>query len=440
MVKEGKIQTVKYAPPPPELPVLGKFDARDVSYIGRTNYAAGLEEKRHVFGLKRSDRIRHMYIIGKSGMGKSKLLELLIRQDIAYGRGVCLIDPRGAIVRAMLDFIPEERIDDVCVINPADAAFPLKFNPFAGIDPVFRHQFTQGFVEIMKREIGSGWTAHTEHVLRFAVLALLGLPDATLAGVLKLLTEKKFRAAVSAHIEDEMVRRFWADEFETWAEKYDAEAVIPLVNRLSSFLSNPLLRAVFSGTENTIDFAALMNGEKLIFIDLAKDKLGDENAAMLGLLFMVKMRQAAATRVEMPSWSKKDFYCYIDEFQNLITDTFEQLLADAAKYGLCMTLSHQYIGQLGARVQSAVLGSVGNVIIFRVGGEDAGRLESEMMPVFKAKDMINLGQQELYIKMTIDGEAHDPFSAETLRVLPPSHPSYAERVIEASRKVYARLV
>ncbi|MFA4942646.1 MAG: DUF87 domain-containing protein, partial [Patescibacteria group bacterium] len=217
MVKEGKIQNIKYAPPPPELPVLGKVLPEDTSFIGRTNYVAGFEEKKFVFGIKRSDRRRHLYVIGKSGVGKSKLLELLIRQDIAYGKGVCIIDPHGDVIDAILDFIPENRVNDVCIIDPSDAEFPVSFNPLANIDPLFKHQLAQGLIEVMKKQFGANWTPRLEHVFRFTVLALLDYPDATMRGMVSILTNKGYRDAVIEHIKDDMVKRFWSIEFLDWS-------------------------------------------------------------------------------------------------------------------------------------------------------------------------------------------------------------------------------
>ena len=437
MVKEGKIQNIKYAPPPPELPVLGKVLPEDTSFIGRTNYVAGFEEKKFVFGIKRSDRRRHLYVIGKSGVGKSKLLELLIRQDIAYGKGVCIIDPHGDVIDAILDFIPENRVNDVCIIDPSDAEFPVSFNPLANIDPLFKHQLAQGLIEVMKKQFGANWTPRLEHVFRFTVLALLDYPDATMRGMVSILTNKGYRDAVIEHIKDDMVKRFWSIEFLDWSEKFDTEAIIPLVNKLGQFLSNPLLRNIFGQRENKVDLEDIMNGEKILLINLSKGKLGEENSSFFGSMFITKIKQAGMARAAIPERSRKNFYLYVDEFQNLVTETFENLLAESRKYGICLTMSHQYMSQLIERVQAAVLGNVGSMVVFRVGGDDALRLEGEMTPIFKAKDMINLGVQEFYIKMTIDGETYDPFSADTLKVLPSPHSSLRTEIIAESRKKFA---
>ena len=217
MANSNKIQIIKYAPPPPELPVLGDIDPREVCFIGRTNYAAALEEKRYVFGIKRIDRRRHLYIVGKSGVGKSKLQELMIRQDITHGFGVCVIDPHGELIDDILDFIPEDRKQDVCIIDPSDSDFPVSFNPLANVDPSFKHQLTQGLIEVLKKQFGANWTPRLEHVFRFTTLALLDYPHATMRGMISMLTDRNYRQKVVEYIEDDMVKRFWAIEFADWS-------------------------------------------------------------------------------------------------------------------------------------------------------------------------------------------------------------------------------
>ncbi len=437
MARGNKIQIIKYAPPPPELPVHGQVRPEDISFIGRTNYVAALEEKKFIFGIKRPDRKRHLYVIGKSGVGKSKLLELMIRQDVAYGYGVCLIDPHGETIDAILDFIPEDRIEDVCIIDPSDFEYPASFNPLANVDPTFKHQLTQGLIEVMEKQFGANWTPRLEHVFRFTVLALLDYPHATMRGMISMLTDRNYRQKVVEYIEDDMVKRFWAIEFADWSEKFDTDAIIPLVNKLGQFLSDPMLRNIFGQKENKIDIEELMNSQKIILINLSKGKIGEENSSFFGSMFVTKMKQAGMARAKLSPDKRKDFYIYVDEFQNIVTDTFENLLSESRKYGLCMTVAHQYIGQLLPKVQAAVLGNVGSIISFRVGGDDAVKLKPEFAPVFDVKDLINLGIGEFFIKMTIDGESYDPFSAETLKVLPATHESYRDRIREESRRKYS---
>ena len=439
LTKPNKIQIIKYAPPPPDLPTLARSDASEVTFIGRTNYVAALEEKKFVFGIKRMDRRRHMYIIGKSGVGKSKLQELMIRQDIAYGQGVCVIDPHGELIEDILNFIPKERINDVCIIDPGDINYPSSFNPLANVDPHFKHQLTQGLIEVLRKQFGANWTPRLEHVFRFTTLALLDYPHATMRGMISMLTDRNYRQKVVEYIGDDMVKRFWAIEFADWSEKFDTDAIIPLVNKLGQFLSDPMLRNIFGQKENKIDIEELMNKQKILMINLSKGKIGEENSSFFGAMFLTKIKQAGMARAKLEPKDRHDFYLYVDEFQNIVTDTFENILSEARKYGINLIVAHQYIGQLLPKVQQAVLGNTGSLICFRVGGDDAVKLKPEFAPVFDIKDMINLGVGEFYIKMTIDGESYDPFSAETLRVLPATHPSYREDIINASRAQYAIL-
>ncbi|PIP68984.1 hypothetical protein CO033_00290 [Candidatus Nomurabacteria bacterium CG_4_9_14_0_2_um_filter_32_10] len=437
MSKANRVQIIKYAPPPPELPVFGKVKPEEVSFIGRTNYVASLEEKKFIFGIKRIDRRRHLYIIGKSGVGKSKMLELFMRQDITYNHGICLIDPHGDEIDAMLDFIPKERIEDVCIIDPTDLDFPASFNPLANVDPLFKFQLTQGLIEVFQKQFGANWTPRLEHVFRFTCLALLDYPHATMRGMISMLTDRNYRQKVVEYITDDMVKRFFAIEFADWSEKFDTDAIIPLVNKLGQFLSDPLLRNIFGQKQNKIDISKLMNEERIILINLSKGRLGEENSSFLGSMFLTKIKQAGMERAAIPEKDRKDFYLYVDEFQNVVTQTFENILSEARKYALNLTIAHQYVGQIIPKVHQAVLGNCGSVITFRIGGEDAVKMKPEFAPVFDVKDMINLAVAEFYIKMTIDGESYDPFSAETLRVLPPTHRSYREEIIEASRKKYS---
>jgi len=437
MAKPNRVQIIKYGPPPPELPVFGKVKPEEVSFIGRTNYVAALEEKKFVFGIKRIDRRRHLYIVGKSGVGKSKLLELLIRQDVAYGHGLCLMDPHGDVIEAILDYIPKERIEDVCLIDPNDSDFPSSFNPLANVDPSFKFILTQGLIEVLQKQFGANWTPRLEHVFRFTCLALLDYPHATMRGMISMLTDGNYRQKVVEYITDDMVKRFFAIEFADWSEKFDTDAIIPLVNKLGQFLSDPLLRNIFGQKQNKIDISNLMNEQKIIFINLSKGRIGEENSSFFGSMFLTKIKQAGMERARIPESERKDFYLYVDEFHNIVTQTFENILSEARKYALNLTIAHQYIGQLIPQVQHAVLGNTGSIITFRIGGEDAVKLKPEFAPLFDVKDMINLAVTEFYIKMTIDGESYDPFSAETLKILPPTHPSYRKEIIEASRKKYS---
>ena len=435
--KDNQIQLIKYAPPPRELPIAGSLPQEELLLIGRSNYTAPLEDKRFLFGIKQSDRRRHMYVIGKPGVGKTKLLEVMMRQDIVYGRGIILIDPHGDSIEALLDFIPESRIEDVCLIDPGDINFPVSFNPLYNIRAEFKHSFTQGLIEVMEKQFGANWSPRLEHVFRFTILALLDYKEATMSGVISMLTDRVYRQKVIEFIEDDMVRRFWAIEFADWSDKFNTDAIIPLVNKLGQFLSNPLLRNIFGQSSNKVDIAELMNNKNILLINLSKGRIGEENSSFFGSMFLTKIKQAGMARAKMKESERTDCYVYADEFQSIVTNTFEDLLSESRKYGVNMIMAHQYFNQLTDKVGHAVLGNTGTIISFRVGGDDANRLEKEFEPVFKIKDLINLGRQQFYIKMTIDGETYDPFSAETLRVKEPPHTSFKDQIVARSRAKYA---
>ncbi len=437
MTKDGKPHLAKYAPAPIDLPVYQQVDPRDVSFIGRTNYEAPGESTQFVFGIKRKDRKHHVYIIGKTGVGKSKLFELLMRQDIMYGHGICLIDPDGDLIRAMLDVVPEERARDVVVIDPTDTEWPVSFNPFKGVAPELRHVAAQGFTEIMEHQLGNQWSHRIEHVLRMALLALLDYPDATLQGIIFLLTDEVYRDRVISHIKDDLVRQFFESEFETWVSKFEADAVMPIVNTITKFLAIPALRNIFVQKENKVDFNDIISRRSIVLVNLAKAAIGEQNVQFLGSLIMSAVRYAGISRANISDPARKDFYLYLYEFHTQMRGSLMNLFSEGKKFGFAITVAHQYIAQLDPALLGAVLGNVGTIITFRVAGEDAEKFEAEMTPVFKAKDMINLGTREFYIKETIEGETHDPFSAETLTVLPLPYASQREHIIDTSRKKYA---
>lgn len=441
MPQTNRIQVVKYAPPPPEVPTYGRVDTDVVSFIGRTNYVAALEEKKFIFGLKREDRRRHLYIIGKNGVGKSKLIELLIRQDIASGYGLCFIDSHGDTIESILDFIPEERINDVVLVDYSADICPVFFNPLSNIsDDLLKHQLAQEFLGTMKDFLGAHWTPRLEHIFRFACLALLDYPLSTMRGFVSILTNDGYREEAIKYIKNETVKHFWENEYVNWLEKFDTEAIMPLVNKFTNFFSNPIMSNIFSESKNKIDFDLLIKEKKIVLINLARNKIGEEGSNFLGALFMMKLHQSIIRRksvIKNTDVPLDDFYLYIDESPGIITRKFEQILSDGRKNGLSVTLAHKYIGELTPSVYSAILGNMGTLVVFRVGGEDAVRLKSEMAPVFDVKDMINLNLREFYIKMIINGEVSDPFSAETLSVLSPPNQSFREKIVKISREKYA---
>ncbi|MGC8776068.1 MAG: hypothetical protein ACP5QN_02035 [Minisyncoccia bacterium] len=438
MNKKIKIQNIKYAPPPPGLPIYGQVNPKKVTFVGKTNYATGLEEKRFIFGIKRSDRNKNINIVGRSGVGKSKMLELMIRQDIFYNYGLCLFDFDGDIVNNLLDFIPEEKINDVVLIDFSDKKNFIAFNPFQDIDLNFKHHFVNGLIEIMKVQFGENWnwSPRLEHLFRFTVLSLLEKPDSTLKDIIFMLTDLNFRNNVIKFIQDDLVKNFWQNEFKSLSEfkNFNDEVLIPLINKISNLLSNPYL-ANFNQKENKINFYDLIKENKIILINLANQLIGKNEAAFLGSLILLKIKEAGFLRLNLGS-AINDYYIYIDDFYIINNKNFEDFLVNSKKYKFLLTLSYKQISQLDQTIRNSILNNVGINIIFKLTNEDALIFKSEFNPVFDVKDMINLGDQQFYIKMTIDGETYDPFSAETLKVLPPPHKSFRNKIIELSRNKY----
>lgn len=425
----NKIQVVKSAPPPPQLPILGKVDAAQVSFIGQTNYVAALEEKKFVFGIKRADREHHLFVIGRPHVGKSKLLELLIRQDIAVGAGLCVIDPYGDVVEAILDFVPEKRIEDTLVIDLSTPQVMHSFNPFEGVGLQNRYEFAEGMIDSLERYFGKDWNPRLEHLLRFSIIALTDYPGATLSHLVELLTDAEFRKRVISHGTDSVVNRFWIIEFPDWLSKFEADAVIPLVGKLRSLFSSQIVRTFLGKSKGTVRFSQCIAEKKIVLCKIDKRVIGEEGTGFIGALLLASLRQAAA--VERTK-ERDPFYLYIDDFHFFAAKTIDTLLTEGRRYGIALTLATQYLDQLPEKAILSILSSAGSLVVFRVGGRDAERLEVEMAPVFKAKDMINLAKQEFYIKLMIDGEVYDPFSARVLKVLKTDYPSSRERILGRS--------
>lgn len=422
----------KKSEPPRDLPREGAVRPDEVSFFGVTNF----HNQNFKFGIKREDRRRHLYVVGKSGTGKSKMLELLIAADILAGHGVGVLDPHGDLADAVLKYIPKERIDDVVYFNPADYDFPVAFNPLEQVPPELRVRVTIGFIDIFKKLFGNNWTNRLEHVLRYTTLALLDSPNTTVLSILKMLSDKNYRQKIVARIQDSVIKNFWVNEFAAWSEKFDNEAIMPILNKVGQFVSTSLIRNIVGQPQNKIDIAKIMNEGKILLMRISKGNLGEENAALIGSMVVTKIQQAAMARTTIQEEQRRDFYLYCDEFQYFATDTFAEILSEARKYHLNLTMAHQYMGQLTHLIRTTAFGNVGTIISFRVGAEDAAILENEYTPVFKVRDIINLGVREFYIKMSVDGELRDAFSGRTVNVQAPKE-NYSEEIIKCSRAKYS---
>ena len=424
----------KRAPAPDILPTYGQISAEDVSFIGQTNY----RNDNKIFGVKRIDRRRHMYIVGKTGSGKSKLLELLLISDLQSNNGCCLIDPHGDLATEILKYIPQERKKDVVYIDPTDRNFPVGFNPLEPVDDYeMRQQLSTFFIAIFKKLFAATWNPRMEHLLRYITLALLETPDSNILGISRILSDTAYRQRVIMQIQDPVVKAFWANEFSPSDPQLAHEAIVPILNKIGQFIANPIIRNIVGQRKNVLNFENFMNEGKIVLINLSKGKLGDENTALLGSMFITKIQQAALARAKIAEEERRDFYFYVDEFQNFATDAFSSILSEARKYHLDLTIAHQYIAQLPDDVRATAFGNVGTIITFAIGADDATYLAKEFSPIFSADDMINLNTREMYVKMSIDGKLTPPFSATTLSV-PQPNSDYTQELIEYSRMKYAQ--
>lgn len=412
---------------------------KDVVYFARTNY----RNSRRLFGIKRKDRRQHMYVVGKTGTGKSALLFNMISQDIANGEGVCVVDPHGELVEGILKMIPEERIDDVIYFNPADTEYHIGFNILELPDPKYKHLVASGLMGIFTKIWSGVWSARMEYILNNAILALLDNPGSTLLGVPRLLVDKEYRQKIIANVTDPVVKAFWINEYEQWKDQFRNEAIAPIQNKVGQFLSTSIIRNVVGQSKSTIDIFELMNSGKIFLVNVSKGRIGEDNSSLLGAMIITKLQLAAMERVRIPEEERVDFYLYVDEFQNFATDSFASILSEARKYRLNLILAHQYIGQLitdvSTKVRDAVFGNVGTIISFRIGAADAEFLEKEFEPEVTAQDLVNLPNYSIYLRLMVDGITCRPFSATTL---PPfkikSLETTEERIIRNSQKRYAR--
>ncbi len=407
-----------------------------ITYFAETDY----RNKRTRFGIKASDRSRHMYVIGKTGMGKSTLLENMAIQDIQNGEGMAFIDPHGGTVEKLLDYIPEHRIQDVVYFAPFDLEYPMAFNVMENIGADKRHLVASGLMSTFKKIWVDAWSARMEYILNNTILALLEYPEATLMGVNKMLSDKEFRKTVLEHVTDPSVKSFWIDEFAKYTERMAQEAVPAIQNKIGQFTANPLIRNIISQPTSSFDIRDMMDKKKILLINLSKGRIGEQNAALLGGMLITKIYLAAMSRADISAStleSLPSFYFFVDEFQSFASDSFADILSEARKYKLAMTITHQYVEQMGDEVKAAVFGNVGTMVIFRVGSTDADIFEKEFAPVFTAEDIVNLDKRQIYLRLMIDGVGSKPFSAVTL---PPIQiaggVSFREQVIAASRQQY----
>ena len=426
----------KTAEPPAKLPVITGNDAIDenISAFGLTNFR-GIN---HQFGMLRYDRSRHMYIIGQTGAGKSGTLELLALSDIFHGQGYAIIDPHGDFATNNLKFIPGSRLQDVVYFNPADTAHPLGFNPLEVTNPNQKTNISSEVIGVLKRMFGESWGPRLEYILRYTILALLDRPETTMLDITRMLTDKKFRKETLTYCNDTVVLQFWNIEFNSWTDKFQAEAIAPVLNKVGAFTANPVIRNIIGQPKSTFNIRELMDEGKILIVNLSKGLIGEDNASILGSFIVTKIQLAAMSRSDIPDIKdRRPFYLYVDEFQNFATDSFATILSEARKYGLNLTVANQYISQMSDTVRNAVFGNVGTMITFRVSADDSPILAKQFEPQFEANDLLQMHNRNFVINMVINGEKTPAFSARTLN-LPPVQADNTTHIIEHSRQLYSR--
>lgn len=406
----------------------------DKNLFGVTNF----RNEAVKFGIKTDDRRRHIYVVGKTGSGKTNFLEVMAINDIRAGRGVGVVDPHGEFAEKMLDFVPENRVDDVIYFNPADINHPIAFNPLEHVSPEFRHLIASGIMGVFKKIWVDAWSARMEYILNNTLLALLEYPNATLLGVMRMFSDPDYRRRIVENLKDPVIKAFWVNEYARYSQRFESEAVAAIQNKVGQFVANPLIRNIIGQSRSTIDMRRIMDDGKIFIANLSKGKIGEDNSALLGAMLITRLQLAAMSRVDIQESERKDFFLYVDEFQNFATESFANILSEARKYHLSLILAHQYIEQLDEKVRPAVFGNVGTIVCFRVGAEDAEFLEKEFLPVFAATDLVNLEKFNIYIKLMIDGMAGRPFSAKVLPPLSPPQQSFKDVIIENTRSKYAQ--
>lgn len=384
----------------------------DVTHLATTN---GRSPHRR-FGIIPADRLAHMYVVGKTGVGKTTLLETLLRGDITSGAGCALVDPHGDLVERIETWLPTHRRRDLVYVDVPDDDMPFGYNPLPRVSPERRSLVASGLIDVLKTMWEDAWGARMEHILRNAILALLDQPLATLPDILKLLTSKSFREDVLVNVKNPQVASFWRDEFPRYSFKYQADGIAPIQNKVGAFLADPKIYRILTRSDGALRFRSIMDEGKILLVNLAKGRIGSDSSSLLGGLLVTSLGLAAFSRADMSEADRRPFYIFIDEFQNFTTLSLANMLSELRKYGIGVVLAHQYLSQLDPQIRDAVLGNVGTVAAFRMGAPDAQYMAREFSPEVKPIDFMNLPNHEFYIRLMIEGMPSKPFSAKTIPV------------------------
>lgn len=420
--------------PPYDLPIIGSVPDDELTIIGESNFRG----HRQRFGIKTVDRRRHVYIIGKTGMGKSVLLENMIRSDVEQKKGVAVIDPHGDLAEAVIDFVPAHRTNDVVILDPSDISHPFAFNMLeSGDEPHKRNLIASGLLGVFKKMYSESWGPRLEHILRNCLLALAETPNTSMMGIMRILVDDKYRKQIVEKLSNPMVRSFWVDEFGKMQDRMRTEAISPIQNKVGQFLSSPMIRNIVGQVKSTVNIRFMMDSGKIIIVNLSKGKIGEDNSSLLGSMLITKFQLDAMSRADVAEKDRKDFYLYVDEFQNFATDAFATILSEARKYKLNLTMANQYVAQMPDEVRDAVFGNVGTSLCFQVGFDDAEYFSNQFSEEVLPNDIVSLPKYNCYTKLMIDGMPSKTFSISTL---PPPEASTEEgrreKIVRLSRERY----
>ncbi len=399
------------------------FEQAPITYFGRT---VGRGPGR-IFGIKQPDRLSHLYVIGKTGVGKTTLLETMAVQDMATGRGLCVIDPHGDLASRLVERVPAERKGDLVYLNAPDPEQPFGYNPLRHVSRGLVPLAVSGLMEAFKKLWPEAWGVRMEHILRNALYALIETEGSTLPDLLRLLREKPYRREIASRLRNEQVKTFWAEEFKDYNPRYRQEAIAPIQNKVGAFLADPRLLRMFTKPPIDLHFRTLMDESRILIVNLSKGRLGDDSATLLGAILVTTLGLAGLSRVDQPESARRPFFIYIDEFQSFTTLSVANMVSELRKFGVGLTLANQHLHQLEPDVRHAVLGNVGTVLSFRVGPDDAQLLSRELGGTFSAEDFMRLPNRNFYVTLLIDGAPSRPFSAESL------HPTAVTQVAEATK-------
>ncbi len=433
-IKNLEYITYRKLPFPSNLPTLQNTDKNEITLLGYTDY-----KNEHIkFGIKEEDKLRHIYIIGKTWMWKSTLISNMVRSDMISNKWVWVIDPHGDLIDTILQYIPSRRINDVILFDVSDFQRPIWFNILEYSSEEEKNIIVSWIVSTFKKLYGNSWGPRLEYILRNTLLSIIEYPNATLMHLTRMLTDKNFKEEVLEYVKDPIVLKFWRNEFDKWNEHFRQEAISPIVNKVGQFLSSPIVRNIFWQPKSKLNIRKIMDEGKILLVNLSKWKIWEDNAAMIWSFLVTKFQIDAMWRADIPFEQRKPFYLYIDEFQNFATESFESILSEARKYKLSLTIANQYISQIEENIRNAIFGNVGTIISFWLWYDDAEIMSKQFKELITPIDLLSLPKFKAYIKLMIDWVTSDPFSMQTFPLpTPPNWPDVKEKVKKQSRQRYA---